>query len=130
MPVDQFANILELKTPFVASGEIDEEYEVIKAHVGVVQLGGKDGDLQIQAGAYGIGVPIFRHPSGGSKGWEMHLQPDAERPNLVPGPAVGFILVELSGGRMIGWVDNHVRLVDPTGAPQKTTRSSPLEVLN
>jgi hypothetical protein len=110
----QFKDTLEITDPFVASGTIERLYEdPVRMYVGVVQLE-RDREtekLQVTAGAFGMGVGrLTPGPDEQTQEWSMELRPDSARPPFKPGDAYGFVLVELTGGRVMGWLDDRVVL--------------------
>jgi hypothetical protein len=133
MPLGGSNFLKTLKIPadgkaFEAAGTVERKYaEMTRMHVGVIQVTpGEDKRLDISGAAYGIGVPAWgegweTHDSDGDpytdaagnhievRPWTMQLQADYEHP-LHPGPAVGFVLGEMPGGRVTGWIDDSVTL--------------------
>jgi hypothetical protein len=120
---------------FVAEGTVEEKYAgMTRMYVGIVQLTRNGGRIDISGAAYGVGAPEWKqslNPArlGDSEGWEtaeavgggairvrrwaMELRADYEHP-LRPGPAVGFVLGEMPGGRVTGWIEDELKL---TGGP-------------
>jgi hypothetical protein len=43
----------------------------------------------------------------------MFLQKDSEHPHLETGEAIGFVLAQLQGGRMTGWIHEGLTLEYP-----------------
>ena len=121
MTVDHFESKLKIATPLVASGEIGNEYQVSRMYVGLLQVDrdAQDG-LELKAAAYGMGSAEMSRVDSERSSWKMELRPDSEHPTFEAGPAIGFVLVELAGGRVTGWIDDGVELTagsrgkDPT----------------
>lgn len=136
----------EMKIPdsgaFVAEGTVEPKYEgLTRMNVGVIQLKGSPGNLEITGAAYGVGTPEWKQgsdPSADSDGWEnataagntirvrrwaMQLRGDYEHP-LHPGPAVGFVLGEMPGGKVTGWIEDGLTL---TGGPKTRLAMSDTE---
>jgi hypothetical protein len=107
-------------------------------YVGVLQLTRNDGKLDISGAAYGMGTPEWRTPDGTKpdvvgtgwhnaqdengrnlfdtegkplevRRWAMELRADYEHP-LRAGPAVGFVLGEMPGGKVTGWIEDGLTL--------------------
>ena len=114
-PQDQFKKQLPINSPFVATGYIGREYadDIVSMYVGIVQLGqDESGNSRIESGAYGMSKPALRDHDANQKEWTMQLRRDFEKGGLRAGDAVGFVLVELAGGRVTGWIDSNVRLIE------------------
>jgi hypothetical protein len=115
--VEHFASKLEIGTPFVASGEIGGDYKVSRMYVGLLQVDRDPEDgLELKAAAYGMGAAEMHRIDGETSSWAMELRPDSEHPDFEAGPAIGFVLVELAGGRVTGWIDDGVELIAGSGA--------------
>jgi hypothetical protein len=102
---------LQISNPFIAQGVIDTEYAIVQMYVGLIQT---NGDGTVAAGAYGTGVPDLNPTLGavGEQGWSMQLQMDSDKkPQFDPGPAKGFVVVQLRGGKVTGWLDPEVALI-------------------
>jgi hypothetical protein len=112
-----FKDKLEIKTPFQASGTIETgDYDVARMYVGVLQLkrNPETEQVDVTAAAYGMGSADLKQIGATTSEWTMELRADSEHPKFEPGRAVGFVLVELAGGRVTGWVDDTVELVAPS----------------
>jgi hypothetical protein len=116
---------------FMAEGTVEEKYErMTRMYVGVLQLTRNGERLDISGAAYGMGAPEWKQSldpanPGNSEGWEnatsadgaqirvrrwaMELRGDYEHP-LRPGAAVGFVLGEMPGGRVTGWIEDGLTL--------------------
>ena len=94
-------------------------------YVGIVQLGRDDeGEIKVVAASYGMGAAAITDGDGAFNNWSMQLQVDGDDAvqELKPAAAgnkdtVGFVLAELPGGRLTGWVHQGVVLEadDPQG---------------
>lgn len=116
MSFDHFESTLEITTPFVASGQIGNEYKVSRMYVGVLQVDRDlDDGLELKAAAYGMGAAEIARIDDEKNLWTLELRPDSEHPDFVPGPAIGFVLVELAGGGVTGWIDDGVELTQGSG---------------
>ena len=112
---DKFKDELVIESQFEASGYIGREYDVAWMYVGLIQLGDPDadGDREITAGAYGMGLPALADHDTTRQEWKLMLQRDSEHPNLSPGKATGFVLAQVRGGKITGWIHEGIALVDP-----------------
>lgn len=124
-----FKDTLEITYPFVASGTIEKRYkDAVRMYVGVVQLQRPQGtgQLEVKAGAYGMGSPRLKKGSDPqTKEWSMELRPDSAHQRFVAGDAVGFVLLELPGGQLSGWLDDNVKLTAPAGVSHLKVPYSP-----
>jgi hypothetical protein len=109
-----FKETLEITDPFVASGTIERLYgDPVRMYVGVVQLrrNRETKKLEVTAGAYGMGVPrLTPGPDEQTQEWSMELRPDSAHNPLTPGQVYGLTVLELRGGRVMGWLDDRVDL--------------------
>jgi len=116
----EFKQELEIGWPFIAYGTIEKEYEAVWMHVGIIQ---HDDNDTLTGAAYGIGAANIRDkdfqtgqeirdPATGDllDTWSMDLQRDSEHPDLHPGPATGFVLAQLKGGKLTGWLHHGIEL--------------------
>jgi hypothetical protein len=118
---------------FVAEGTVEEKYAgMTRMYVGILQLTRNSGKLDISGAAYGMGAPEWKtgkqgDPDGWEDGpqtsqgtttrlrrWAMELRGDYEHP-LHPGSAVGFVLGEMPGGKVTGWIEDELELTGPAG---------------
>jgi hypothetical protein len=132
---ENFTDTMNIATPFTASGTIGKGYkeQITRMYVGLVQIqktapatpngNPKRMDIEITAGAYGAGLPqLSAGPNSGSLTWSMQLmqdtgevdQPRQERPFNPKKPAIGFVMVELTGGRVTGWIEDEITLTEQT----------------
>jgi len=96
--------------PFIATGVIETDYRAVRMFVGVLQLESEGSDT-ITGAAYGMGATNSHSRGNGSDAWSMCLQHDTqEGRKLKNGPAIGFVLAELPGGQLTGWIDRGVQL--------------------
>ena len=117
MPVDQFKSRLKITQPFEAQGTIGKDYNVATMYVGIVQLApdpDNPGKRKIAAGAYGMGPAATKRLRNNKDQdeWSMQLQDDSDddKRKLEPGTAIGFVLAQLPGGKLTGWIHEEIKL--------------------
>jgi hypothetical protein len=109
--VTHFKDELTIDDPFTAIGSIERQYDVVWMYVGVVQVKEVGGELDLDAGAYGMGLPEMKPGRDETENeWSIQLQRDFEHPWLHEGNATGFVIAQLRGGKLTGWIDD-VKLV-------------------
>jgi hypothetical protein len=82
-------------------------------YVGLIQAEGEAGNREITAGAYGMGPPEINEEAGAADehGWSLYLQQDSSRGNFDPSKlADGFVVAQLNGGKLIGWLHEGIKL--------------------
>lgn len=98
-----------------------ERYDVAQMYVGLIQAEvSSDGDLEITAGAYGMGPPEIDEEAGENKrGWSLYLQKDSKKGNFDQAEkAYGFVVAQLKGGKLIGWLHEGIRLKISEGSDE------------
>lgn len=99
-----------------AKGTIEfERYDVAYMYVGLIQTEGGLANRRITAAAYGMGPPEIDEASGDfdEHEWSLYLQKDAdpEKGDFDPDKfASGFVIAQLRGGKLIGWLHEGIRL--------------------
>lgn len=111
----QFINPLELKLgELEAKGTIEfARYDVAYMYVGLIQFEGAEGERTITAGAYGMGPPEIDTKVGDADehGWSLYLHKDSSGGDFDPEKlAYGFVVAQLKGGKVIGWLHEGIRL--------------------
>src|SRR5262245_36476268 len=92
-----------------AKGTIEVEYKVASMYVGLIETEGPLGSRKVTSAAYSAGPPELNHNGGASDEyeWTMYLQQDSdpEKGPFTGGKdAFGFVVAQLEGGRLIGWL--------------------------
>jgi hypothetical protein len=99
-----------------------ERYDVAQMYVGLIQAEvSSDGDLEITAGAYGMGPPEIDEEAGDADEheWSLYLHQDSSGGNFDPEkPAHGFVVAQLKGGKLIGWLHEGIRLKISEGSDE------------
>jgi hypothetical protein len=110
-----FRDPLELKLgELEAKGTFEfERYDVAYMYVGLIQTEGPLGNREITAGAYGMGPPKIDKEAGDTDEheWSLYLQQDSSGGNFDPRKlADGFVVAQLKGGNLIGWLHEGIEL--------------------
>ncbi len=114
MSSTNFKKQLQIRDIFVAEGTIEREYEAAWMYAGVVQVteavNNGETTFELDAGAYGMGKPKLEDSSTdpGERNWtlQLHRDSDPDKREFKPNQeAYGFVVVQLEGGGLTGWID-------------------------